>query len=98
MKNGSKCRLCNNNNLSKSRTSSERQRAVKNFFQETGMITMNEPETQFNLESPGGLVKVIAECQGGQVKSVSLVSMPSFVGYTNKKVDKYVESHILPML
>ena len=51
------------------------------------MITMSEPETQFNLESPGGLVKVVAQCQAGQVKSVSLESMPSFVGYMNKKVD-----------
>ena len=54
---------------------------------ESGMIGMCEPMTHFNLESPGGLVKVVAECQGGQVKSVNLESMPSFVGYTNKKVN-----------
>ena len=57
------------------------------FFKESGMIGMCEPMTHFNLESPGGLVKVVAECQGGQVKSVNLESMPSFVGYTNKKVN-----------
>ena len=57
------------------------------FFKESGMIGMCEPMTHFNLESPGGLVKVVAECQGGQVKSVSLESMPSFVGYMNKKVN-----------
>ena len=57
------------------------------FFKESGMIGMCEPMTHFNLESPGGLVKVVAECQGGQVKSVNLESMPSFVGYMNKKVN-----------
>ena len=57
------------------------------FIKESGMIGMCEPMTHFNLESPGGLVKVVAECQGGQVKSVNLESMPSFVGYMNKKVN-----------
>lgn len=50
------------------------------------MVEMQEPETCFNLESPGGLVKVKAECLDGEVKNVLLESMPSFVAYTNRKV------------
>ena len=51
------------------------------------MIEMQEPETCFNLESPGGLVKVKAECFEGEVKNVLLEAMPSFVAYNNKKVN-----------
>ena len=50
------------------------------------MVEMKEPETKFNLESPGGLVKVKALCLEGQVNQVILESMPSFVLYTNKQV------------
>ena len=50
------------------------------------MISMIEPVTEFNLESPGGLVKVKAQCSQNQVNVVTLDSMPSFVGFTNRKV------------
>ena len=50
------------------------------------MIPMKGPETEFNLESPGGIVKVKALCQESRVTNVILQSMPSFVGYTDKKV------------
>lgn len=55
-------------------------------LQETGMVCMQEPTTEFQLESPGGLIKVQALCSDGQVDQVVLDSMPSFVFYTDKKV------------
>jgi proline racemase len=55
-----------------------------------GMVPMKEPETKFNLESPGGIVKVTSKCQNGQVCQVILESMPSFVGYTDKQVLYYL--------
>ena len=47
---------------------------------------MNYPITEFNLEAPGGLIKVKAHCKNNQVETVTMESMPSFVGWTNKKV------------
>ncbi len=40
---------------------------------------MEEPVTNFKLESPGGLINVSAECNYGSAKSITLTSMPSFV-------------------
>ena len=50
------------------------------------MVEMKYPETKFNLESPGGLVNVRAQCKENHVENVILESMPSFVGWFNKKV------------
>ncbi len=51
------------------------------------MVPMEEPRTQFSLESPGGLVKVSATCAQGRVSDVVLESMPSFVLFSNKEVN-----------
>ena len=53
------------------------------------MVKMNYPITEFNLEAPGGLIKVKAHCKNNQVETVIMESMPSFVGWTNKKVCMY---------
>ena len=34
------------------------------------MVEMKYPETKFNLESPGGLVNVRAQCKENQVENV----------------------------
>ena len=47
---------------------------------ETGVVSMDEPETKFNLEAPGGLISITAICQNGRVQEVKMKSMPSFVG------------------
>ena len=51
---------------------------------------MEAPETRFQVESPGGLISVVAECNGSTVTKVTLESMPSFVAYTNKMVIRLV--------
>jgi proline racemase len=45
---------------------------------ETGIVPMVEPETEIVLEAPGGLVKVVAQCSGGKVRSVRVHNVPSF--------------------
>ena len=40
---------------------------------------MKYPFTSLTLEAPGGLIKVIAECENNKVKNVSLTNLPSFV-------------------
>ncbi|EHY54918.1 hypothetical protein HRR83_005823 [Exophiala dermatitidis] len=54
---------------------------------ETGMIPMQEPVTQFNLDTAAGLVGVTAECEAGKCKSVSFDNVPSFVFALDKEID-----------
>lgn len=43
-----------------------------------GIIPMQEPETRFTLEAPGGLVRVRAECRGGKAERIFVQNLPSF--------------------
>ena len=43
-----------------------------------GLITMEEPVTNFFLEAPGGLVKVKALCNNGKAERILVQSLPSF--------------------
>jgi proline racemase len=44
-----------------------------------GLITMEEPFTNFFLEAPGGLVKVKALCKNGKAERIFVQNLPSFV-------------------
>ena len=51
---------------------------VSTVLLETGILEMQEPETQFTLEAPGGLVNVTATCKNGKVERVTVRNVPSF--------------------
>jgi proline racemase len=53
---------------------------VSTVLLETGIIEMQEPETRFVLEAPGGLVEVTAACFDGKAESITVQNVPSFVG------------------
>jgi proline racemase len=61
---------------------------------ETGIVPMTEPETEVVLEAPGGLVRAIAKCADGKVKSVRIHNVPSFV----HKLDQTIEVEGIGML
>ena len=44
-----------------------------------GLITMEEPVTNFFLEAPGGLVKVKALCKNGKAERIFVQNLPSFI-------------------
>jgi len=46
---------------------------------DTGIVPMNEPETEFYIEAPGGLVKVHALCRKGKAERITITNVPSFV-------------------
>jgi proline racemase len=54
---------------------------------ETGMIAMQEPETRVVLESPAGLVPVVASCKDGKVTRVRFTNVPSFVTHLDAHVE-----------
>jgi len=52
---------------------------VATVLLETGMIPMQEPETRFSLEAPGGLVDIQAQCRNGKAENIKVKNVPSFV-------------------
>ena len=51
---------------------------VATVLLETGIVAMEEPETRFLLEAPGGPVEIAAACRDGRVETVQLRNVPSF--------------------
>lgn len=51
---------------------------VSTVLLETGIIPMQEPETRFTLEAPGGLVDVRAQCRNGKAQRITVKNVPSF--------------------
>ena len=60
---------------------------VATVLLDTGMIAMQEPETRFKLEAPGGLVAVRAFCQDGKAQSIEIENHPSFVARLDAKLE-----------
>jgi proline racemase len=51
---------------------------VSTVLLETGIVTMQEPETRFTIEAPGGLVDVTARCRNGKAERITVKNVPSF--------------------
>ena len=45
---------------------------------ETGIVPMQEPETELLMEAPGGLVKARALCRDGKAERITITNVPSF--------------------
>ena len=56
---------------------------VATVLLETGIIEMQEPETRFMLEAPGGLVDVTAQCRHGKAQRITIKNVPSFADRLN---------------
>ena len=61
--------------------------AVVTVLLETGIITMQEPQTELTLESPAGLISVVADCINGKVVNVTFENVPAFSVYSNTQID-----------
>lgn len=51
---------------------------VATVLLDSGIIPMQEPETRFALEAPGGLVEVRADCAGGKARRIFIHNLPNF--------------------
>jgi proline racemase len=60
---------------------------VSTVLLETGIIPMQEPETRFTLEAPGGLVEVCAQCEDGKAKRITVKNVPSFADRLNARLE-----------
>lgn len=54
---------------------------------ETGMVPMQEPETTFQLETPGGPVRITADCREGRCERVEITNVPAFVDRLDAPVE-----------
>jgi proline racemase len=54
---------------------------------ECGIIAMSEPETTLTLETPAGLVSVVAECDQGRVTNVTITNVPAFAPYLDRQIE-----------
>ena len=53
---------------------------VATVLLDTGIVPMQEPETRFVLEAPGGLVEIRAVCRNGKAERIYVTNVPSFAG------------------
>jgi proline racemase len=61
--------------------------AVATVLLETGMIPMQEPITEFQLEAPAGLIGIRAECSDGKVAQVTFTNVPAFAAHLDTVID-----------
>ena len=60
---------------------------VATVLLDSGIIQMHEPETEFFLEAPAGLVQVKAYCDQGKAKSIEIQNVPSFAANLDLKLE-----------
>lgn len=60
---------------------------VSTVLLDTGLIPMQEPIIEFNLEAPGGLVKVKAYCENGKAQSIQVNNVASFADQLDVKLE-----------
>jgi proline racemase len=60
---------------------------VTTVLLETGMVPMHEPVTELTLESPAGLIRVQAECDGGKVRRVTFRNVPAFAVHLDRPIE-----------
>ncbi|MFK7829564.1 MAG: proline racemase family protein [Congregibacter sp.] len=51
---------------------------VATVLLETGIVAMQEPQTHFTIEAPGGTVDIVADCKAGKAERISIRNIPSF--------------------
>ena len=60
---------------------------VATVLLEAGAVPMEEPETRFRLEAPGGLVDIVAQCENGKAVSIRVRNVPSFADRLGAVID-----------
>jgi proline racemase len=61
--------------------------AVATVLLETGMIPMQEPITEFQLEAPAGLIRIRAECRDSKVTQVTFENIPAFAAHLDAVIE-----------
>jgi proline racemase len=54
---------------------------------ETGIIPMNGADTVVRVDTPAGLVEVVADCAGGRCRRITFRNVPSFVMHRDRMIE-----------
>lgn len=60
---------------------------VATVLLDTGILPMREPETEFVLEAPGGLIHIRAHCRSGKAERIVLRNVPAFADRLDARLD-----------
>jgi proline racemase len=60
---------------------------VATVLLETGILPMTEPTTELTLESPAGLIRVLADCADGKVRGVTFRNVPAFATHLDTPIE-----------
>lgn len=60
---------------------------VATVLLETGMVPIQEPETRFKLETPGGLVDIRATCKDGTCERIQTTNVPCFATHLDHPLE-----------
>ena len=60
---------------------------VATVLLETGILPMTEPTTELTLESPAGLIRVLADCADGKVQGVTFQNVPAFATHLDAPIE-----------
>lgn len=60
---------------------------VATVLLETGVVRMQEPQTRFLLEAPGGTVDVTADCRNGKAQSITVRNVASFADRLDANIE-----------
>jgi trans-L-3-hydroxyproline dehydratase len=60
---------------------------VATVLLDSGILPMKEPQTHLTLETPGGLISVVADCRDGKAERIHVRNVPSFAD----KLDATIE-------
>ncbi len=54
---------------------------------ETGLVPMQEPTTRLRIDTPAGLVAVVADCSKGKCRRITFANVPSFVMHRDSIIE-----------
>ncbi len=60
---------------------------VSTVLLETGIVPMQEPQTRFVIEAPGGTVDVVADCKDGKAQRITVRNIASFADRLDARLD-----------
>jgi proline racemase len=60
---------------------------VSTVLLDCGILPIEEPQTRFVLEAPGGLIEVVADCRDGKAERIAVRNLPSFADKLDAKLE-----------
>lgn len=60
---------------------------VATVLLETGIVPIEEPQTRFAIEAPGGMVDIVADCKAGKAERITVRNIASFADRLDAEIE-----------